>query len=286
MPGRGLCLAWRSIACRSLVCLVFAWTLFVLPGRILGQERGETQLDVASIRQAAAKLKQSVTEAAQHGGGDLRNEHVSLVLAFSTGHFSRDPLRAQAAREVAHLLLRDLPVVQDDKVSVFAFEMETWPFSTEAGKPYAIGADAVREAKAIYRQLPLTPRPGSAGGHDTERAITEVAEILSAKGADLRLISSWCCWPTMLAAWILEARKPASWGRAAQSTSARLTACKPSGSRPSTSRARVWSCHSRSFGQTASGWSGSFMPSLLGLSASRQRSWRNLRGKSSSRLRS
>ncbi|MCS6830751.1 MAG: hypothetical protein NZ749_08930 [bacterium] len=167
-----------------LCLLVFATPVLV------AQTARQDRLDDASIEQAARTLQHVIRSAVTGAGGDPEKQHVHLVLAFSTGHFNKDPLGAQAAREIAWRVVRDL-LVQGDRVSCFAWEMGLWDHLQ--GKENSLilsGAD--EQSKSAVRDLfPNTVQDGSQGGHDTERAIVEISQRLGdAKDAVIVLITN------------------------------------------------------------------------------------------------
>lgn len=161
---------------------VLLWLMLCVGAPALGQRPQPFILDRPSLRRAATSLAELLSRAVRDRGGDLGNQHLRLVVAFSTGHFASDPVLAQATRELATLTAASL-LVRGDRVRVYAWEIGVWPFSDWAGEDVIIKSD---RWDAKYRQLaalwPLTPRTGSVGGHDTERAIGEIASDLAARG--------------------------------------------------------------------------------------------------------
>ena len=87
--------------------------------------------DIEKLDALAASTKRSraatIREAVKGAGGDLESQGVNLVLAFKTGYFKDDPLRASAARGVATALVQDL-LVAGDRVAVRAYEFGLWDF--------------------------------------------------------------------------------------------------------------------------------------------------------------
>jgi hypothetical protein len=153
----------------------------VAHGQTSPRIRQEARLDDQSIHDAALKLRNEAYRAVRNAGGDLRNQHIRLVLGFSTGHFGSDPLRAQAARQIAFWLLKELPVVSGDRVWTFAYEMATWRYSDSAGVERELAPDAAASVRDIYSHFPLTSRAGTEGGHDSERAIAEIVRDVSSR---------------------------------------------------------------------------------------------------------
>lgn len=80
---------------------------------LVAQTARQDKLDDASIADAARILESAIRSAVSEAGGDLEKQHVHLVLAFSTGHFNKDPLGAQAARQIAWLVVKDLLAAGD-----------------------------------------------------------------------------------------------------------------------------------------------------------------------------
>lgn len=167
-----------------VLSLVFATSMLV------AQTTRQDRLEDISIEQAARTLQDTVRSAVLQAGGDLERQHVHLVLAFSTGHFNRDPLGAQAARQIAWLLVKDL-LVAGDKVSCFAWEMALWDH-LQGGENTRVLGDSSEGTKRLIQDLfPNTVQDGSQGGHDTERAIVEITYRLgSARDAVIVLLTN------------------------------------------------------------------------------------------------
>ncbi|HEY6072057.1 MAG TPA: hypothetical protein VIV15_01400 [Anaerolineales bacterium] len=147
-----------------------------LVGLIAGCSRlqGEVKIAPDTIRAASNAIIAVLDDAVKSAGGDLENQHLHLVVAFSTGHFPTDPARAAAARAIASdIVYRYL--VRDDKVSAYAWEMELWEYSRSRENPIQIPEDAGREKVKLQDLWPVTARAESRPGHDTERAIVQIA---------------------------------------------------------------------------------------------------------------
>jgi len=163
---------------RNLVFGIAAGALLHLIGAApcAAETAREAAIDVASIRAASATLVEAVKGAVKESGGDPERESVRLILAFSTGHFGDDPAKARGAREVANHLLAAFPVAAGDRVQVWAYEMGVWSTSRE----HAVRSGDANELRELNRLFPLTARAGTLGGHDTERAISEIGDSLLA----------------------------------------------------------------------------------------------------------
>ncbi len=142
------------------------------------QPARQDRLDEASLTAAASNLWQTISQALSQVGGDLEHQHLHLVLAFSTGHFSKDPLAAQAAKQVAWHLVRE-HLIAGDRVSCFAWEMDLWDHLPQ-GQQYTVTlTDTSEDGKKFIQDLfPRTVQDGSRGGHDTEKAIVQIAQRL------------------------------------------------------------------------------------------------------------
>lgn len=148
---------------------------------LVAQTARQDRLDDASIEEAARTLRNAIRSAVSQAGGDLEHQHVHLVLGFSTGHFNQDPLGAQAARQIAWLVVKDL-LVAGDKVTCFAWEMTLWDH-LQGKEPSVTIADSSPEGKRPINDLfPTTVQDGSQGGHDTERAIVQITQSLGDAG--------------------------------------------------------------------------------------------------------
>ncbi len=162
---------------RALICwLVLAIFLTVSPS--LGDEERKARVDAETTRAAASTLARAINAAVKDSQGDLDRQQHHLVVAFSTGHFSQDPLAAEAARFVASELV-DTLLIEDDRLSVFAWEMDLWNHSEAAGIPQRVTADSGPEKARLRSLWPLTPQAGSVGGHDTERALASIGGRLA-----------------------------------------------------------------------------------------------------------
>lgn len=135
------------------------------------------KVDSAFLSQQAEHLYDSVGSAVQAVGGDLNRQHLHLVFAFSTGHFAKDPLMAEAAREVASDVAAN-HLVNEDKLSAYAWEMQVWPHKGSSLNPLTVGADRQALRSSFQDLWPRSPQAGSNGGHDTESAITELTSQL------------------------------------------------------------------------------------------------------------
>jgi hypothetical protein len=144
---------------------------------LVAQTTRQDRLDDTSIEEAARTLQNAIRSAVSQAGGDLERQHIHLVLAFSTGHFNKDPLGAQAARQIAWLLARDL-LVEGDRVSCFAWEMSLWDHLQGKEATMIVPGSSPEQKQPINDLFPTTVQDGSQGGHDTERAIVEITQRL------------------------------------------------------------------------------------------------------------
>ncbi|MEJ5253122.1 MAG: hypothetical protein WHX60_14675 [Armatimonadota bacterium] len=132
-----------------------------------------------------------IARSVSESGGDLEKQQIHMVFAFSTGHFNKDPLAAQAAREIAWRVVRD-HLIKDDRVSCFAWEMDVWKHLPDDRENSVLleGSDAA--SKEVVRNLfPTTVKDGSIGGHDTEQAIVRITGTLgSASDAVIVLLTN------------------------------------------------------------------------------------------------
>jgi len=142
------------------------------------QPARQDRLDETSLTVAASTLWQTISQAVSQAGGDVERQHLHLVLAFSTGHFSKDPLAAQAAKQVAWILVRDR-LVAGDKVSCYAWEMDLWEHLPPRQQYTVTLTDTSEDGKKFIQDLfPRTVQDGSRGGHDTEKAVVQIAQRL------------------------------------------------------------------------------------------------------------
>ena len=144
-------------------------------------QEGQLKLDEASLQPGTSRLETTIQDAVRAAGGNLETQGVNLVVAFKTGYFKDDPVRASAARVVAGALVQDL-LVAGDRVTVRGYEFGLWDFrSADAITAQITKSSRTDPTKVVdfSRSLPTTPRAGSQGGHDTERAIVELGEAYS-----------------------------------------------------------------------------------------------------------
>ncbi|MBC7289584.1 MAG: hypothetical protein H5T86_16400, partial [Armatimonadetes bacterium] len=156
--------------------------LLVLLAAAFAQTSVPVVIDRESLDQASAELARRIWTAVEERGGDLERQHLRLVVAFSTSHFASDPVNAQATRELATRTAAKL-LVRGDWVRVYSWEIGLWQFSEWAGRDIEIISDAwAKKISQLASLWPITPRSGSIGGHDTERAIAEIAEHIGSQG--------------------------------------------------------------------------------------------------------
>lgn len=147
--------------------------LLLLLGSIaLATPPNSPRLNTDSISTAEQRLQSEILDAISQRGGDLSQQHVHLVLAFSTGHYAQDPSAALAARELGWQLVKNV-LVPGDRLSVAAWEMNLWKRSET---PLVLTQAELSNEKAVRDLFPLTSRPNTQGGHDTERTIADLAE--------------------------------------------------------------------------------------------------------------
>lgn len=133
------------------------------------------------VAQQASSLEQAIRQAVTTAGGDLSRQHLHLVFAFSTGHFAKDPLLAEAARAVATQVAVD-QLVPGDSVSAYAYEMDVWDQKGASLNPMTVPGDLSTLRAGLQDLWPRSPQAGSAGGHDTEQAIVALTHKLSGQG--------------------------------------------------------------------------------------------------------
>ncbi len=169
----------RTSLVQALVRRTAAWWVLGLLAVAAAQTgaaepQGKPELDRSSVTASVEKLVQSVQQAVRTSGGDLERQNAQFVLAFSTGHYKTDPLGAQAARELATQFVNKLAVT-GDQVTARAWELGLWPYRDNQAASVQIGSDAAADKLRAADLWPTTPAVGSIGGHDTERAATELS---------------------------------------------------------------------------------------------------------------
>jgi hypothetical protein len=160
----------------------FVYIFIVFMGISVTQaQEGQLKLDPSSLKASQGQLSQIVQEAVQKAGGTWETNAVHWVLAFKTGYFKDDPVRADAAREVAGQLIQNLAVA-GDRVSARAFEFGLWEYKNAADTTFTLSSSATSDASKtanVLELFPLTPKSGSLGGHDIERAAVELGTEFS-----------------------------------------------------------------------------------------------------------
>ncbi len=134
-------------------------------------------VDPAFVRQQADQLYNAIEQAVKAAGGDLNTQHVHLIFAFSTGHFAKDPLMAEAARAVASDVAA-AHLVNGDQLSGYAWEMKLWTHKGSSLNPLTVGPDRAAMRASFQDLWPRSPEAGSTGGHDTEAVISELTTQL------------------------------------------------------------------------------------------------------------
>ncbi len=106
--------------------------------------------------------------------GDLEKGRYHFWIGFSTGHFGTDPVHAIAMRRVAFSLLNNT-FTAGDRVTPLAWELDLW----DTGDTTDLTQEPQTRARFVD-EAPYSPRAGSRGGHDTERAIFDSLEKIAA----------------------------------------------------------------------------------------------------------
>ncbi|WP_147363429.1 hypothetical protein [Deinococcus sp. RM] len=150
---------------------------FLLPTLfLLGSAHGAAPaINPSLLNDQAERLYREIDAAVKTAGGDLNSQHLHLAVAFSTGHFARDPRMAEAARVIASDLAQQ-HLVDGDQLSSYAWEQRLWPHAGEALNPLKITRDRAALQATFQNLWPRTAQAGSEGGHDTEAVITELAQ--------------------------------------------------------------------------------------------------------------
>ncbi|MCS6918953.1 MAG: hypothetical protein NZM28_04215 [Fimbriimonadales bacterium] len=147
------------------VLLLIGWT----------QGRVEPKVDSESLDASARQLVAAVESAIRQSGGDPERSAIHWVFGFSTGHFASNPSAAMAARGIADRIVQTR-VVAGDRVSAFAWEMTVWDHRPNEPRSVEVQDDSTEAKRRLSDLWPLTPKRGSVGGHDTERAIVEIID--------------------------------------------------------------------------------------------------------------
>lgn len=163
-----------------------AWWRTGLIGVLLstgaGAQTASEQVDASFLQRQSEQLYSTIEQAVSAAGGDLNRQHVHLVFAFSTGHFAKDPLMAEAARAVASDVAAG-HLVNGDQLSGYAWEMNVWPHKGDTLNPLTVGPDRAAMRASFQDLWPRSPQAGSNGGHDTEAAIAALTGQLSSDRA-------------------------------------------------------------------------------------------------------
>ncbi|GGN47267.1 hypothetical protein GCM10010842_38610 [Deinococcus daejeonensis] len=157
-------------------------TRYLLPPLLLlsSAQGSSPTVNAALLNEQAERLYREIETAVTAAGGDLEAQHVHLAVAFSTGHFARDPRMAEAARVIASDLAQQ-HLVDGDQLSSYAWEQRLWPHAGESLNPLKITRDRAALRANFQNLWPRTAQAGSEGGHDTEAVITELAQRFEGK---------------------------------------------------------------------------------------------------------
>lgn len=133
--------------------------------------------DESSVKQAAQELRSELEKQLSSTGVDLETSHFNLAIGFCTSPFSKDPAPAAFSRALATELVETM-LLHGEQVSGFAWEFGVWDH--KAGQARAMTVDKSATSLGWSADLwPLTSQNGSAGGHDTERSIVEICQLIS-----------------------------------------------------------------------------------------------------------
>lgn len=161
--------------------LTALFCLSVLTFPAIAQE-GQLKLEPKSLEAGEAKLAQIIQDGIQGAGGKPETESIHFVFAFKTGFFKDDPIRADAVREVASALVKNLAVA-GDRVTSRAFEFGLWDHKTLEQLTLSLARSAKDDPNKtvdVSQLWPLTPKANSLGGHDLERTAVELDTELGA----------------------------------------------------------------------------------------------------------
>ena len=95
---------------QSILTALFCLSVLTVP--TIAQE-GQLKLEPKSLEAGEAQLAQVIQDGVRRAGGNLETQSVHFVFAFKTGFFKDDPIRADAVREVASSLVKNLAVAGD-----------------------------------------------------------------------------------------------------------------------------------------------------------------------------
>ncbi len=161
--------------------LLLPFLVFTLLTATVQAQEGQLRLDPESLKGSEAQLSKIIEDAVTKANGNWETNAIHWVLAFKTGYFKDDPVRADAAREVASKLIQNAAVA-GDRVSARAFEFGLWEYKNASETTFNISSSAAIDSSKtsnILELFPLTPKAGSLGGHDLERAAVELGNEFS-----------------------------------------------------------------------------------------------------------
>jgi hypothetical protein len=145
-------------------------------------QEGQLKLEPKSLESGEAKLAQIIQDGLQRAGGKPETESIRFVVAFKTGFFKDDPVRADAVREVATALVKN-SAVAGDRITARAFEFGLWDHKSIDALTLTLAQSAKddpNKTSDVSQLWPLTPKSNSLGGHDLERAAVELDAELGA----------------------------------------------------------------------------------------------------------
>ena len=175
---------------QPILIALFCLSVLTLP--TIAQE-GQLKLEPKSLEAGEAQLAKVIQDGVQRVGGNLETQSVHFVFAFKTGFFKDDPIRADAVREVASSLVKNLAVA-GDRVTARAFEFGLWdhkPVDALTLRLAQSAKDDPSKLADIAQLWPITPKANSLGGHDLERAAVELdAELKASSDTVIVMLSN------------------------------------------------------------------------------------------------
>ena len=169
---------WFPLKLKAFGSLLLAIPLLTVS--LAAAQTAASPVDPVFVRQQADQLYGAVEQAVKAAGGDLDTQHLHLIFAFSTGHFAKDPLMAEAARAVASDVAA-AHLVNSDRLSGYAWEMKLWTHKGSSLNPLTVGPDRAAMRASFQDLWPRSPQAGSTGGHDTEAVISDLTTQLNAE---------------------------------------------------------------------------------------------------------
>lgn len=138
----------------------------------------QDKIDYDSLNKSYLEFRKFIIDNLKVKEYNYSDYSIHWVFGFSTGHFSNDPLAAEASRYIVSKFFYD-EIKIGDKISVFAWEMDLWDHLGYKPNTLEVISKDYDFIKKLSSLFPYSPKKDTIGGHDTEKAIIEIIDKLN-----------------------------------------------------------------------------------------------------------